>query len=105
MTASTPGSYLMEQAGQGTVPPVKVATSAERRAGVVVGMNNLAARSGVSFSVLGRHSVLDTEPSLFNWIPAFAGMTAWGIMSRSIGCITLRAFTDTKHGHDHVIFK
>ena len=38
-------------------------------------MNNPAASGGVSFSVLGRHSVLDTESSSISWIPAFAGMT------------------------------
>jgi len=38
-------------------------------------MNNPAASSGVWFSVLGRHSVLDTESSSISWIPAFAGMT------------------------------
>ena len=38
-------------------------------------MNDLAASSGVSSSLLGRHSVLDTESSRAFWIPAFAGMT------------------------------
>ncbi len=38
-------------------------------------MNNPAASSGVSFSALGRHSVLDTESNGISWIPAFAGMT------------------------------
>jgi hypothetical protein len=46
-------------------------------------MNNIAANSGVSFSVLGRHSMLDQacpildtgESSSISWIPAFAGMT------------------------------
>jgi hypothetical protein len=31
MTANTPGSYLMEQVGQGTVHPARVATFEERR--------------------------------------------------------------------------
>jgi hypothetical protein len=47
----------------------------EDRAGVAVEMNNPAATSGVSFSGLGRHSVLHTESSSISWIPAFAGMT------------------------------
>ena len=34
-----------------------------------------AASSGVSSSLLGRHSVLDTESSRVLWIQAFAGMT------------------------------
>jgi hypothetical protein len=38
-------------------------------------MNDPAASSGVSSSLLGRHSVLDTESSPVFWIPAFAGMT------------------------------
>jgi hypothetical protein len=38
-------------------------------------MNDPAASSGVSSSLLGRHSVLDTESSRVFWIPAFAGMT------------------------------
>jgi hypothetical protein len=46
-------------------------------------MSDLAASSGVSSSLLGRHSVLDTacpaldtgESSRAFWIPAFAGMT------------------------------
>jgi len=38
-------------------------------------MNDPAASSGVSSSLLGRHSVLDTESSRVSWIPAFAGMT------------------------------
>ena len=38
-------------------------------------MNDPAASSGVSSSLLGRHSVLDTESSRAFWIPAFAGMT------------------------------
>ena len=38
-------------------------------------MNDPAANSGVSSSLLGRHSVLDTESSRVFWIPAFAGMT------------------------------
>jgi hypothetical protein len=38
-------------------------------------MNDPAASSGVSSSLLGRQSVLDTESSRAFWIPAFAGMT------------------------------
>jgi hypothetical protein len=38
-------------------------------------MNDPAASSGVSSSLLVRHSVLDTESSRVFWIPAFAGMT------------------------------
>jgi hypothetical protein len=38
-------------------------------------MNDPAASSGVSSSLLGLHSVLDTESSRAFWIPAFAGMT------------------------------
>jgi hypothetical protein len=38
-------------------------------------MNDPAASSGVSSSLLGRHSVLDRESSRVFWIPAFAGMT------------------------------
>jgi hypothetical protein len=38
-------------------------------------MNDPAASSGVSSSLLIRHSVLDTESSRVFWIPAFAGMT------------------------------
>jgi hypothetical protein len=38
-------------------------------------MYDPAASSGVSASLLGRHSVLDTESSRIFWIPAFAGMT------------------------------
>ena len=38
-------------------------------------MNYPAASYGVSSSLLGRHSVLDTESSRVFWIPAFAGMT------------------------------
>jgi hypothetical protein len=34
-----------------------------------------AASCGLSSSLLGRHSVLDTESSRVLWIPAFAGMT------------------------------
>jgi len=39
------------------------------------GLNDPAASSGVSSSLLVRHSVLDTESSRVFWIPAFAGMT------------------------------
>jgi hypothetical protein len=38
-------------------------------------MKHPAASSGVSSSLLDRHSVLDTESSRVFWIPAFAGMT------------------------------
>jgi hypothetical protein len=38
-------------------------------------MNDPAASSGVSSSLLVRHSVADTESSRGFWIPAFAGMT------------------------------
>ena len=38
-------------------------------------MNDPAASSGVSSSLLCRHSVLDTESSRAVWIPATAGMT------------------------------
>ncbi len=38
-------------------------------------MNYPAASRGVSFPVLARHSVLDTESSRAFWIPASAGMT------------------------------
>jgi len=38
-------------------------------------MNYPAASSGVSPSLLCRHSVLDTESRRVFWIPAFAGIT------------------------------
>ncbi len=60
-------------------------------------MNDPAASSGVSSSLLGRHSVLDTacpvldtgESSRVFWIPAFAGMTN---SPQAAGNTTLREF-------------
>ena len=50
-------------------------------------MNDPAASSGVSSSLLVRHSVLDTESSRVFWIPAFAGMTN---SAQAAGNTTLR---------------
>ena len=65
-------------------------------------MNDPAASSGVSSSLLGRHSVLDTacpvldtgESSRVFWIPAFAGMTN---SPQAAGNTTLREFKWSTH--------
>ena len=53
------------------------------------GMNDPAASSVVSSSLLRCHSVLDTESSRVFWIPAFAGMTN---SPQAAGNTTLRQF-------------
>jgi len=66
-------------------------------------MNDPAASSGVSSSLLGRHSVPDTacpvldtgESSRVFWIPAFAGMTN---SPRTAGNTTLREFNAPENG-------
>ena len=42
------------------------------------------------------HSGLDPESSLFDYIPAFAGMTAWEITYRSVGRTTLDVAEEKK---------
>ena len=56
-------------------------------------MNDPAASSGVSSSLLCRHSVLLTESSRVFWIPAFAGMTN---SPQAAGNTTLREFNIQK---------
>jgi hypothetical protein len=57
-------------------------------------MNDPAASSGVSSSLLCRHSVLLTESSRVFWIPAFAGMTN---SPQAAGNTTLREFNLQTH--------
>jgi hypothetical protein len=60
-------------------------------------MNDPAASSGVSSSLLCRHSVLLTESSRVFWIPAFAGMTN---SPQAAGNTTLREFKHKERRHD-----
>jgi len=56
-------------------PLEKQVLQAKEEASYLFRMKLPAASCGVSSSLQGRHSVLDTESSRVFWIPAFAGMT------------------------------